>query len=68
MVNLCNIIDTSFDNYFNNLTKLGKVKQSNIDNLLILLFIDKLQRGDFLAVPNSEEKQYITKALNCLLG
>lgn len=54
MVNsLCTLVDASFDNYFANLVSFGRVKQDNINNLLILMFIDKMQRGDFLTVPGA---------------
>lgn len=32
------------------------------------MFIDKMQRGDFLTVPGAQDSEYINKALNCLLG
>lgn len=58
----------SVDNYFNTLSQFGYKEQSDIDKLLILLFVEELLTGEMRFFVTEEDYRSIDNALNCLYG
>lgn len=58
----------SVDNYFSALSQFGYKKQSDIDKLLILLFIEEILTGEMRFFVTEEDYRSIDNALNCLYG
>lgn len=57
----------SLDSYFNTLSQFGYKKQSDLDKLIILLFIEELLTEERVLI-TEEDYRDIDNALNCLYG
>lgn len=55
-------------NYFNALTKLGYMKYSSVNKLLVLIYIKNLLEGDCVSYLTSVDYQNISYALSKLYG
>lgn len=63
-----NILNESLTRYFNALSKLGYLSYSEVDKLLVLIFIYDLLKSDWKLLITEEEHKIIEDALHCLYG
>jgi len=63
-----NLAFESVSRYFTHLTNVGYVKQSSVDKLLLLTFIQELIDWDFRGLVTEDDYEDINKALYCLYG
>lgn len=61
-------IYNAYDKYFKILSKLGYVKNSDANKLLILDFYYDMLYNDYRGLVSSEDYMLIEKAFNCLYG
>lgn len=62
------ILNEAFSRYFNALSKLGYTSYSEVDKLLVLIFIYDLLESDCNSFITEEEYKTINNALYCLYG
>ena len=62
------ILNESLTRYFNTLSKLGYLSYSEVDKLLVLIFIYDLLKSDWKFFITEEEHKIIDNALYCLYG
>lgn len=62
------VLNESLTRYFSILSKLGYMSYSNVDKLLVLIFIDDLLRSDCKSFITEDEYRVIDNALYCLYG
>lgn len=62
------VLNESFKRYFNTLAKLGYISYSEIDKLLVLVFIYDLLRSDCKSFITEDEYRIIGSVLYCLYG
>lgn len=62
------VLNESLARYFSILSKLGYMSYSNVDKLLVLIFIDDLLRSDCKSFITEDEYRVIDNALYCLYG
>lgn len=58
-----NILYTALDNYYNALSKLGYISYSEVNRILVLIFISELSSK---CIISEEDSKIISKALDCL--
>ena len=62
------VLNESFTRYFNILSKLGYMSYSEVDKLLVLIFIYDLLESDCKFFITEEEYRILDNALYCLYG
>ena len=65
---ILNDVFNSVSSYFNTLTQFGYKKQSDVNKLLIYVFISELLTGDMRYFITEEDYKLINRALTCLYG
>lgn len=68
MEGLNNLTYNGINTYFNTLSVLGYKKYSDVNRLLVLLFINDLLRSSFSLYIDEEDYKTITNVLYCLFG
>ena len=63
-----NYILKSLSSYFNYLAKLGYKNYTEVNELIVLLFIDELLNNNYVDLINEEDYSSICKAITCILG
>lgn len=67
-VELLNILDTSFNNYFKSLEQFGYKKDSDVNKLLVVSYIEELLSGEMRVFVTEDDYRAIERAIYCLLG
>lgn len=62
------VLNKSLTRYFSILSKLGYVSYSEVDKLLVLIFIYDLLKSDCKSFITEEEYRILDKVLYCLYG
>lgn len=62
------LVNTSLERYFNTLSKFGYKSYSDVDRLLMLIFIQELLDSDCRSFITEKEYMTIHKSLYCLYG
>ena len=65
---ILNEIFKAIESYFNAATKLGYVKDSDLDKLLVYIFIQEILEGDMSYFVDEKDFRLMEKALSCLFG
>lgn len=63
-----NILYESLSRYFNTLSKLGYKSYSDVDRLLVLIFIQEWLEDKCLNYINEDDQRIIERVLYCLYG
>lgn len=63
-----NITFESVSKYFTHLSNVGYFRQSNVDKLILLIFMQELIDRDFRGLVSEDDYKDINKALYCLYG
>lgn len=63
-----NVLYESLSRYFNILSKLGYMNYTDVNKLLVLIFVYDLLESDCSAFITEEEYRVISSALYCLYG
>lgn len=67
-VEITDITTNSLTKYYDTLSILGYSKQSNVEKLLVLSFIEEMLAGDMGILVNESDYKIINKAIQCLYG
>lgn len=67
-VEITNQVNSSLNSYFTALSQFGYKKQSDVNKLLIYIFIEELLTGDMRFFVTEEDYKLIEQALSCLYG
>lgn len=67
-VDITKIVSKGINNYYDSLSILGYRPQSDIDKLIVLMFIEEVLTQDMRIFVTEEDYKVIDKALNCLYG
>lgn len=67
-VEILNQVVESIDNYFDSLSKFGYKKQSDVDKLIVLTFIEELLSSEMRYYITEEDYRVLEQVLNCLYG
>lgn len=67
-VEITDITTNSLTKYYDTLSILGYSKQSNVEKLLVLSFIEEMLAGDMGILVNESDYRIINKAIQCLYG
>lgn len=62
------LVNTSLERYFNALSKLGYKSYSEVDKLLVLIFIQELLDSECKSFITEDDYKAINQALYCLYG
>lgn len=62
------LVNTSLERYFNALSKLGYKSYSEVDKLLVLIFIQELLDSECKTFITEDDYRAINQALYCLYG
>lgn len=68
MEEILKISEEALNRYFITLSQFGYRKYSDVDRLLVLLFLEKTLSHDFLGFITEEDYKVITDSLYCLAG
>lgn len=68
MDNLQDIANNAIERYFNSLSKFGYKKYSDVNKLLVLLFIEELLTGELSFFINECDYRSIINVLYCIFG
>lgn len=63
-----NLTYEALSKYFTHLSNVGYFKQSDVDKLIVLTFIQELLDRDFRGLVTEDDYNYIVKAMYCLYG
>lgn len=63
-----NLTYEALSKYFTHLSNVGYFKQSDVDKLIVLTFIQELLDRDFRGLVTEDDYDYIVKAMYCLYG
>ncbi len=68
MVDLNSLANTALERYFTNLSNTGYRKQSDVNRLLVLIFISELIGDSLSCFLTEEDLRVIRNVLDCLYG
>ena len=63
-----NLTYEALSKYFTHLSNVGYFKQSDVDKLIVLTFIQELLDRDFRGLVTEDDYNYIVRAMYCLYG
>lgn len=68
MEQLTKISESTIEKYFEHLVQLGYVKDSEVNKILVLLFLEEVLYKEFAQFITEEDYKIITDTLYCLFG